>query len=92
MATATAPPAAGTGKKLSKGIPEKRLAWMMVSPSLLLIAAVAVYPVIYAVWLSLHQYSLLQAGVVRLGRAERTVRQLHGSAVGRPEARSGGRR
>jgi multiple sugar transport system permease protein len=65
MATATATTAAGTGKRRSRGIPERRLAWMMVSPSLLLIAAVAVYPVIYAVWLSLHQYSLLQAGVSR---------------------------
>jgi multiple sugar transport system permease protein len=37
----------------------------MVSPSLVLIALVAVYPIIYAVWLSLHQYSLIQAGAVR---------------------------
>jgi len=66
MSTATASRAAGTGQRRSRGIPERRLAWMMVSPSLLLIAAVAVYPVVYAVWLSLHQYSLLQAGVSRL--------------------------
>jgi len=37
----------------------------MVSPSLLLIALVALYPIIYAVWLSLHQYSLIRAGAVR---------------------------
>ena len=37
----------------------------MVTPSLVLIALVAVYPIIYAVWLSLHQYSLIQAGAVR---------------------------
>jgi multiple sugar transport system permease protein len=37
----------------------------MVSPSLALIALVAVYPIIYAIWLSLHQYSLLQPDLVR---------------------------
>ena len=37
----------------------------MVSPSLVLIALVALYPIVYAVWLSLHQYSLLEAGLVR---------------------------
>jgi len=37
----------------------------MVSPSLLLIALVALYPIIYAIWLSLHQYSLIQAGLTR---------------------------
>ena len=37
----------------------------MVSPSLVLIALVALYPIIYAVWLSLHQYSLIEAGLTR---------------------------
>jgi multiple sugar transport system permease protein len=37
----------------------------MVSPSLVLIALVALYPIIYALWLSLHQYSLLEAGLTR---------------------------
>lgn len=37
----------------------------MVAPSMILIALVALYPVIYGVWLSLHQYSLLQAGLSR---------------------------
>jgi multiple sugar transport system permease protein len=37
----------------------------MVSPSLLLIALVALYPIIYAIWISLHQYSLIRAGEVR---------------------------
>jgi multiple sugar transport system permease protein len=37
----------------------------MVAPSMILIALVAVYPVVYGVWLSLHQYSLLQAGLSR---------------------------
>ena len=67
MATATAPTAAGgsTQRRRSRGIPERRLAWLMVSPSLLLIALVALYPIIYAIWLSLHQYSLIKAGAVR---------------------------
>ena len=37
----------------------------MVAPSLILIALVALYPIIYAIWLSLHEYSLIQAGVSR---------------------------
>ena len=37
----------------------------MVSPSLLLIAAVAAYPIAYAVWLSLHEYSVRVAGLSR---------------------------
>jgi len=57
--------AGGTARRRSRGVPERRLAWYMVSPSLALIALVALYPIIYAFWLSLHQYSLLQAGVVR---------------------------
>jgi multiple sugar transport system permease protein len=37
----------------------------MVAPSMGLIALVALWPVIYAIWLSLHEYSLIQAGVSR---------------------------
>ena len=37
----------------------------MVSPSLLLIAIVAAYPIGYAVWLSLHEYSVRVAGLSR---------------------------
>jgi multiple sugar transport system permease protein len=57
---------AGTSqRKRSKGIPERRLAALMVSPSLLLIAIVAAYPIGYAVWLSLHEYSVRVAGLSR---------------------------
>src|SRR5918997_788092 len=49
----------------SGGIPERRLAWLMTTPSLALIALVAVWPIIYAVWLSMHEYSLVQAGLSR---------------------------
>jgi multiple sugar transport system permease protein len=56
---------AGTQRRRSRGIPERRLAWLMTAPSMLLIALVAVYPIIYAIWLSLHEYSLIRAGVSR---------------------------
>ena len=44
---------------------ERRLALYMVSPSMLLIAAVAVYPIGYAIWLSLHEYSVRIPGLSR---------------------------
>jgi multiple sugar transport system permease protein len=44
---------------------ERRLALYMVSPSMLLIAIVAVYPIAYAVWLSLHEYSVRVPGLSR---------------------------
>ena len=37
----------------------------MVAPSIFLIALVALWPIIYAIWLSLHEYSLVQAGLSR---------------------------
>jgi multiple sugar transport system permease protein len=49
----------------SRGTSERRLAAYMVSPSLLLIALVAAYPIGYAVWLSLHEYSVRVAGLSR---------------------------
>jgi multiple sugar transport system permease protein len=64
---AAAPVTAGTApaRRRSRGIPERRLATYMVTPSMVLIALVAVYPVIYGIWLSLHQYSLITAGLSR---------------------------
>jgi multiple sugar transport system permease protein len=53
-----------TGRR-SRGTSERRLAAYMVSPSLLLIALVAAYPIAYAVWLSLHEYSVRVAGLSR---------------------------
>ncbi len=44
---------------------ERRLAAFMVSPSLLLIALVAAYPIGYAIWLSLNEYSVRVAGLSR---------------------------
>jgi multiple sugar transport system permease protein len=65
MAVASSAAGSQPARQRSRGIPERRLAVFMVAPSMTLIALVAVYPVIYGVWLSLHQYSLLQAGLSR---------------------------
>jgi trehalose/maltose transport system permease protein len=56
---------APTQRRRSRGIPERRLAKLMVAPSMILIAVVAAYPIIYAIWLSLHEYSVRQAGLSR---------------------------
>src|SRR5215213_2326829 len=63
----TAAAAAGTtpAKRRSRGLPERRLAVLMVAPSMALIAIVALWPIIYAIWLSLHEYSLRTAGLSR---------------------------
>src|SRR5262245_50424171 len=52
-------------KRRSRGLSEKGLAFWMVTPSMALIALVAAYPILYAVWLSLHQYSVRVAGLSR---------------------------
>jgi trehalose/maltose transport system permease protein len=49
----------------SGGLSQKRLAFLMVSPSMILIAIVAAYPILYAIWLSLHEYSVRVAGLSR---------------------------
>jgi multiple sugar transport system permease protein len=49
----------------SRGISERRLAAYMVGPSLALIALVAAYPIGYALWLSVHEYSVRVAGLSR---------------------------
>jgi multiple sugar transport system permease protein len=58
--TTGAPP-----KRRSRGLSEKQLAFWMVSPSMVLIALVAAYPILYAIWLSLHEYSVRVAGLSR---------------------------
>src|SRR4051812_44948238 len=66
MEAATAPTVgAPTQRRRSRGMPERRLAALMVSPSMILIAVVAAYPIAYAVWLSLHEYSVRVAGLSR---------------------------
>src|ERR687890_419159 len=59
QATTPAPP------RSSKGLSEKKLAFLMVSPSMVLIALVAAYPIGYGIWLSLHEYSVRVAGLSR---------------------------
>jgi multiple sugar transport system permease protein len=58
--------AAGPGrKKRSKGLSESRLAAAMMSPSLIVLALVAAYPIGYAIWLSLNEYSVRVPGLSR---------------------------
>src|SRR5919202_4905374 len=66
MEAASVPaPGATAPRRRSKGMPERRLAKVMVAPSMLLIAVVAAWPIIYAIWLSLHEYSVRVAGLSR---------------------------
>jgi multiple sugar transport system permease protein len=52
-------------ERRSRGMSERRLAKVMVAPSIVLILIVAAWPIIYAIWLSLHQYSIRTAGLSR---------------------------
>jgi multiple sugar transport system permease protein len=62
---ATAATAVARPRKRRSGLSERRLAAVMLAPSLAVIALVAAYPIGYAVWLSLHQYSLIHKGLSR---------------------------
>src|ERR687894_727944 len=75
MADTAAVSAGRPAKRRSRGLPERRLAVFMVAPSVALIAIVALWPIIYAVWLSLHQYSLVEAGLTRWAVGD--ARHLH---------------
>ena len=55
--TAQAPAAAPTGGTDDKKS-ERRLAFLLITPAVLLMLAVTAYPVGYAVWLSLQRYNL----------------------------------
>ena len=48
------------GRTLSRG--ERHTAWAMVSPTLVMILAVAFVPVLWTIWLSLHNATLIQTG------------------------------
>jgi multiple sugar transport system permease protein len=56
---------ATTPERRTRGLSERRLAAYMLTPSLVLIALVAAYPILYAVWLSLHDYSVRVPGLKR---------------------------
>jgi multiple sugar transport system permease protein len=44
---------------------ERRLGAALVTPSLVVIALVAAYPIVYAIWLSLNEYSVITPGLSR---------------------------
>jgi multiple sugar transport system permease protein len=44
---------------------ERRLGATMLTPSLVVIALVAAYPIVYAIWLSLNEYSVITPGLSR---------------------------
>jgi len=62
---ATAEATLTTPRGRRSGLSQRQLAAAMVSPSLVLIALVAAYPILYAIWLSLHQYSVIHPGLSR---------------------------
>jgi multiple sugar transport system permease protein len=64
-ATATTKVGPPKRRRRSAEADEKRLAAKMVSPSLILIAVVAAYPIGYAIWLSLNEYSVRTPGLSR---------------------------
>jgi multiple sugar transport system permease protein len=64
-ATATTKVGPPRKRRRSAEADEKRLASKMVSPSLILIAVVAAYPIGYAIWLSLNEYSVRTPGLSR---------------------------
>ncbi|WP_314193625.1 sugar ABC transporter permease [uncultured Arthrobacter sp.] len=55
----------GPGRASGHDRAERRLAVRMTAPSLILMALVAAVPIGYAIWLSLNQYSIRQAGLSR---------------------------
>lgn len=61
MSVATGPvadPATGRGTDDTRS--ERRLAFLLIAPAVLLMLAVTAYPIVYAVWLSLQRYNLAE--------------------------------
>jgi multiple sugar transport system permease protein len=58
--TVTAPAAAGTpaANRSDDLRSQRRLAYWLIAPAVVLMLAVTAYPILYAVWLSLHRYNL----------------------------------
>src|SRR5256885_9458632 len=52
-------------RRRRSGLSQRQLATAMLSPSLVVIALVAAYPIGYAIWLSLNQYSVRVPGLSR---------------------------
>jgi multiple sugar transport system permease protein len=49
---------AGRKQVTERGRSERRLAWMLCAPAVFVMLAVTVYPIVYAIWLSLHRSDL----------------------------------
>ena len=58
-----APQVGSRPRKRRSGLSERRLAAVMVTPSIVLIALVAAYPIGYAIYLSLNEYSVRTPGL-----------------------------
>lgn len=56
-AAQTAPPTAASGATDDERS-ERRLAFLLIAPAVILMLAVTAYPIVYAVWLSLQRYNL----------------------------------
>lgn len=82
MATTTTAAAERSRKPGALYAGERRLARVMITPTLALMAVVAAYPIGYAIWLSLHQYSRTQAGVSRWVGFENYTAALFGDTSG----------
>src|SRR5215218_2747517 len=65
MEAATARLGKGGSRRRRYGTGERRLAAAMLSPSLIVMALVAAYPIGYAIWLSLNEYSVRRPGLSR---------------------------
>jgi multiple sugar transport system permease protein len=65
MEAASVPAGQAPRKRRSRGFSERRLAAFMTAPSLLVIGLVAAYPIGYAIWLSLNQFSVRVPGLSR---------------------------
>src|SRR5215211_9550966 len=65
MEAATARAPARRGRRRRYGQSERRTAATMLTPALIVVAIVAAYPIGYAIWLSLNQYSVRVAGLSR---------------------------
>ncbi|MCW2955479.1 MAG: sugar transporter permease [Thermoleophilia bacterium] len=68
--TVPPPPRKRRGGGGSYGRSERRLAAMLLTPAVALIALVAAYPIFYAIWLSLNEYSVRVPGLSRFVGAD----------------------
>jgi multiple sugar transport system permease protein len=65
MAASAATASVAPPGRRSGGFSQRKLAAFMVAPSMVVIALVAAYPIFYAIWLSLNEYSVRVPGLKR---------------------------